>query len=84
MNAYSADNTNTHTYRGPAPVLIAGDSDAALARAARTVEGSGVRIADKVRLEDAPARIERQVTASAYGSSLATMPATRWTGCWSR
>jgi hypothetical protein len=48
-----------------APVLIAGGSNAALARAERTVESSGLRIADRILIENAPERIERQARASA-------------------
>jgi DNA-binding MarR family transcriptional regulator len=47
------------------PILIAGDSDDALERAARTIEACGLRIADRVRIEAAPERIDRQVAASA-------------------
>ena len=47
------------------PILIAGDSDEALERAARTIEACGLRIADRVRIEAAPERIERQIAASA-------------------
>lgn len=53
------------SYASPAPVLIAGTSDAACSRAARTIAASGLRIADTVTVEDAPARIERQARASA-------------------
>ena len=49
----------------PPPVLIAGDSDDALDRAARTVAASGLRIAERVRIEAAPERLERQISASA-------------------
>ena len=47
------------------PILIAGDSGAALARATRTIAASGVRIADAVGLEQAPERIALQAAASA-------------------
>ena len=53
------------SYASSAPVLIAGCSNAALARAERTVEGSGLRIADQILIEQAPDRIERQARASA-------------------
>jgi hypothetical protein len=49
----------------PPPVLIAGDSEEALDRAARTIEASGLRIADRVRIEVAPERLARQASASA-------------------
>lgn len=64
MDALEA-NRFSDSYASPAPVLIAGGSTAALARAERTVEGSGLRIADKILLDDAPDRIERQARASA-------------------
>lgn len=57
--------TYSDSYASVAPVLIAGGSIAALARAERTVEGSGLRIAGKSLIEDAPDRIERQARASA-------------------
>ena len=49
----------------PPPILIAGDSDGALERAARTVAASGLRIADRVTIERAPARLDSQIAASA-------------------
>lgn len=55
----------SESYTTAAPVLIAGGSDAALARAERTVQGSGLRIADKILIENAPERIERQARTSA-------------------
>ena len=48
-----------------APVLIAASSDAALARAVRTVEATGLRIGDTVEIHAARERIERQVAATA-------------------
>ena len=64
MHASQADIASEGYFDRP-PVLIAGDSDGALKRAARTVEAAGARIADKVSLEHAPRRIEQQVAASA-------------------
>jgi hypothetical protein len=55
----------SESYSSTAPVLIAGGSSTALARAERTVDGSGLRIADKILIENAPERIERQARASA-------------------
>jgi DNA-binding MarR family transcriptional regulator len=49
----------------PPPVFIAGDSQEALDRAARTIESSGLRIADRVLIDAAPERLERQIAASA-------------------
>jgi hypothetical protein len=49
----------------PPPILIAGDSDAALDRATRTIEASGLRIADRLTIERAPERLDRQIAASA-------------------
>lgn len=65
MHAHSTDATIPLSYSDRAPVLIAGDSDVALDRAARTVEAAGIRIADKVRLAEAPARIDKQPASSA-------------------
>jgi hypothetical protein len=64
MNALSTDRDHL-TYRDLPPVLIAGSSDTALARARRTIEDSGLRIADAVPIEAAAARIGRQAAASA-------------------
>src|SRR5215210_3777203 len=49
----------------PPPVLIAGDSEAALDRAARTIEASGLRIADRVLIDETPERLGLQIAASA-------------------
>ncbi|MBA3512389.1 MarR family transcriptional regulator [Sphingomonas sp.] len=65
MDAYLTDERNPQFGFDRPPILIAGDSDAALERAARTVEASGLRIADRVGLDEAPGRIDRQVAASA-------------------
>jgi len=64
MDAYLTVARSTHGFDRP-PVLIAGDSEAALERAARTIEASGLRIADRIGLEQAPERIDRQAAASA-------------------
>ena len=64
MNGYLTDVQTAHGFDRP-PILIAGDSEAALQRAARTVEACGLRIADSVGLEQAPERIEQQAAASA-------------------
>ena len=58
-------NMFSDSYASAAPVLITGGSAAALARAERTVEGSGLRIADKILIANAPERIERQARTSA-------------------
>jgi hypothetical protein len=55
----------TETFSTPAPVLIAGDSEAARERAGRSVSASGFRIADRVGLDGALDRIDRQVSATA-------------------
>ena len=65
MNAYLTENRGTGSSFDPPPVLITGDSEDALDRAARTIEASGLRIADRVRIESAPERLERQIAASA-------------------
>lgn len=63
------------SYTSTAPVLIAGGSNDALARAERTVEGSGLRVADKILVKNAPERIERQARASALWIELDEGPA---------
>lgn len=53
------------SYSDKPPVIIAANSDAALARALLTVEASGHRVGDKVSIAAASERIERQVAATA-------------------
>ena len=65
MEAYLTDVQRPESGFDPPPILITGDSEAALDRAARTIAASGLRIADRVGLEQAPERIDRQAAASA-------------------
>ena len=68
MDAYLSGNVgNQGSSPGfdPPPVLIAGDGAAALERATRTIEASGLRIAGRVDLDQAAERIDRQAAASA-------------------
>jgi DNA-binding MarR family transcriptional regulator len=65
MDAYLTAVQQPQNGFDPPPILIAGDSEAALDRAKRTVAACGLRIADAVGLEQAPERIERQAAASA-------------------
>jgi DNA-binding MarR family transcriptional regulator len=64
MDAYTSL-ISADSHFGAAPVLIAGDGDAALQRAARTVEAIGARIGAAVPLENAAERIGLQASASA-------------------
>ncbi len=64
MDAYTSE-FSKDSYAGAAPVLIAGDSDAALQNAARTVEATGSRIGAVVPLDGAADRIALQASASA-------------------
>ena len=64
MDAITAD-AFRDSYSGPAPILIAGDSEAALQRAVRTVEASGHRIGASLGLDEALGRIGLQASASA-------------------
>ena len=64
MSAFPAERFEL-SYSDKPPVLITASSDAALARAVRTVESSGCRIADRMMLGSARERIERQIAASA-------------------
>ena len=64
MNAYSTEPLD-QSYSAVPPVLIAGDSDAALNRAAATVEAAGGRIGAILPLDAAADRIALQASASA-------------------
>ena len=65
MDAYLTDSRHARIGFEQPPILIAGDSGPALERAVLTVAAAGLRIADRVSVEQAPERIERQVAASA-------------------
>jgi hypothetical protein len=64
MDAYTAG-LEGDPYVGSAPILIAGDSDAAVERAARTVRATGARIGGALLLGEAVERISIQASASA-------------------
>jgi DNA-binding MarR family transcriptional regulator len=64
MYAYSTEPLD-QSYSAAPPVLIAGDSDEALDRAARTVEAAGARIGAIVPLDAAADRFSLQASASA-------------------
>ena len=64
MNAYTTEPLGD-SYSNSAPVLIAGDTDAALQRATRTVEAAGARIGAVVPLDAAADRIALQASATA-------------------
>lgn len=53
------------SYSDQPPILIGASSEAALAKATRTVEAAGCRIGDVMTLASARERIQRQVAASA-------------------
>ena len=53
------------SYSSAPPVLIAGSSESATARAARTVEAAGLRVGDQFPIDGAAARMDRQVAAAA-------------------
>jgi DNA-binding MarR family transcriptional regulator len=53
------------TYFDKAPVIVTASSEAAMRRAARTIELSGFRLADQIPVEAAIERIERQASATA-------------------
>jgi predicted transcriptional regulator len=64
MDAYSTESDDLSNF-DKAPILIAASSEAARARAMRTIQATGARIAGDVTVADARERIERQVSASA-------------------
>ena len=72
MDTYLTDGQPPNGGFDRPPILIAGDSEAALERATRTVEACGLRIADKVRLEEANSRIDQQAAASALWIEIET------------
>lgn len=53
------------SYTNGPPVLVFGSSAAALAIAQRTIEASGVRLGARASIEDAGARIDRQIAPAA-------------------
>jgi DNA-binding MarR family transcriptional regulator len=63
MDAYAFDRDDVR-YSDSAPILIAGSSPSALARAARIIEASGSRIAARLDIADARPRIDQQIAAS--------------------
>ena len=65
MNAYLSDLSSGNIRAHLPPVLIAADGERSLERAVKAVEASGIRIADRVAIEAASGRIERQAKASA-------------------
>lgn len=65
MTAYVTEPEMSQAHFPRAPVLIAGDSAAALQRAERTVLAAGLRVAAKVALDHAADRIAQQAAASA-------------------
>jgi len=52
------------SYLDAPPILIAGSSDAAIARAKRTADASGARLAAALLIDEAPARLQRQAAAA--------------------
>lgn len=63
MNALTSD--PALAYSSSPPVLIAGSSELALMRAARTVNAFGLRVGSAVRINEAEDRLNRQAAASA-------------------
>lgn len=64
MDAIQTGASDLH-YLDPPPVLIAASSDAGMARAERAVRASGMRIADRLPIEQASERLARQGRISA-------------------
>ncbi|MEO8454514.1 MAG: hypothetical protein ABI454_05085 [Sphingomicrobium sp.] len=64
MDALSTDSHDLSNFGRP-PILIVASSEAARARAVRTIQATGVRIAADVAIPEARERLERQVSASA-------------------
>lgn len=64
MDAYSTE-LGSDFYAGPAPVLIAADSEASKRRAAAIMEAAGLRVGVTLDLNSAPERIQLQPAISA-------------------
>jgi DNA-binding MarR family transcriptional regulator len=64
MDAYSTEH-NDFAYSADEPVLVAATSDVALARALRSVEASGARVAAQLSLGEVQDRLELQGSAAA-------------------
>jgi hypothetical protein len=64
MDAIHTERFDISYMDGP-PILVGGSSGAALARAVRTIEAGGWRVADRMDLRSASERIDRQVAATA-------------------
>lgn len=64
MDAYSSQHQEL-TYLNSRPVLLAASSDAAMRRAEKVVDESGLRVVAKLAVDDAARRIEEQLSASA-------------------
>jgi DNA-binding MarR family transcriptional regulator len=64
MDAISTERDDLSNFDRP-PILIAASSDAARARAVRTIDATGLRIAGEVAVAEARERLERQVSVSA-------------------
>jgi DNA-binding MarR family transcriptional regulator len=65
MTAYLSDLETRASTFDPPPIVIVGDSEAAIERAGRTVEASGIRIAARVEVAAAAKRLDLQAAASA-------------------
>lgn len=65
MDAYLSTSQNRSNCLDTPPILIAADSESAIARARQTAALSGLRVAEAGDLEGAPDRIRRQAFASA-------------------
>lgn len=65
MNAYLTDSANSAAVFPSSPILIVADSETAAKRACATIEACGLRSAGEVNVNEALARIERQVSLSA-------------------
>jgi hypothetical protein len=64
MNAIQPERYGVSGFDSP-PILVGASSEAAMARAVRSIEAAGHRIGDRMSLESARERIERQISASA-------------------
>lgn len=63
--AFSSSDQQADDFAGGLPLLVAGDSAAALARGCATIAAAGLRIADRFGLDQAADRIDQQIASRA-------------------
>jgi hypothetical protein len=81
MNAYLSEYRHGQATSALPPILIVGDSELSLERAAASVEASGLRIAGRALIENASHRMDQQVASSALWIEVERDGGSQWTAC---